>query len=138
MQVAVCVAMFPARYGRLGRPREGQELIGEALATATESGNHHWTAELYRVRGALADTAKDAESSLVEAIAIARRQRAKSFELRAATSLSRLRARAGKTREAHALLAEVYGSFTEGLDTADLQDARALLAELHRATASRV
>ena len=56
----------------------------EALATGTRSGNHYWTAELYRLRGALAGTEKDAESSFVEAIAIARRQRAKSFELRAA------------------------------------------------------
>src|SRR5262245_11408033 len=62
-----------------------------------------------------------------------RRQRAKSFELRAATSLSRLWARQGKTREAHTLLAEAYAWFTEGFDTADLEDARTLLEELERA-----
>ena len=105
----------------------------EALAAGTESGNHYWTAELYRLRGALTGMEGDAESSFVEAIAIARRQRAKSFELRAATSLSRLWARQGKTREAHALLAEAYAWFTEGFDTADLKDAKALLEELERA-----
>jgi predicted ATPase len=85
------------------------------------------------VRGTLAESEKDAEASFVEAIAIARRQRAKSFELRAATHLSRLWARQGKTREAHALLAEVHGWFTEGFDTPDLIDASALLDELGRA-----
>jgi predicted ATPase len=120
-------------YGDIGRPQEGLDLVDEALATGTQSGNHYWTAELYRLRGALAGTEKDAESSFVEAIAIARRQRAKSFELRAATSLSRLWGRQGKTREAHALLAEAYAWFTEGFDTADLTDARALLEELERA-----
>ena len=102
----------------------------EALAAATESGNHYWTADLYRVRGTLAESEKDAEASFGEAIAIARRQRAKSFELRAATHLSRLWARQGKTREARALLAEAYAWFTEGFDTADLKDARALLEDL--------
>ena len=120
-------------YGDLGRLQEGLDLIDEALATGTQSGNHYWTAELYRLRGALTRTDTEAESSFVEALAIARRQRAKSFELRAAMSLSRLWARQGKTREAHALLAEAYGWFTEGFDTADLKDARALLEELKRA-----
>jgi predicted ATPase len=85
------------------------------------------------LRGALTATETDAESFFLETLAIARRQRAKSFELRAAMSLSRLWARQGKTREAHALLAEAYAWFTEGFDTADLKDARALLEELARA-----
>ena len=110
-----------------------RDLVQEALAAATESGNHYWTADLHRVRGTLAESEKDAEASFVEAIAIARRQGAKSFELRAATHLSRLWARQGKTREAHALLAEAYAWFTEGFDTADLEDAKALLEELERA-----
>jgi predicted ATPase len=63
---------------------------------------------------------------------VARRQEAKSLELRAVMSLSRLWQQQGKRREAHALLAEVYGWFTEGFDTADLQDAKALLEELGR------
>jgi DNA-binding winged helix-turn-helix (wHTH) protein/predicted ATPase len=127
------LAWLAETYGDLGRPQEGLDLVDEALATGTQSGNHYWTAELYRLRGALTGTEKDAESSFVEAIAIARRQRAKSFELRAATSLSRLWARQGKTREAHALVAEAYAWFTEGFDTADLKDARALLEELEGA-----
>ena len=126
-------AWLAETYSQIGHRREGLELVEEALAAGTESGNHYWTAELYRLRGALTGMEGDAESSFVEAIAIARRQRAKSFELRAATSLSRLWARQGKTREAHALLAEAYAWFTEGFDTADLKDAKALLEELERA-----
>jgi DNA-binding winged helix-turn-helix (wHTH) protein/predicted ATPase len=123
-------AWLAETYGRVGRSQDGRDLVQEALAAATESGNHYWTADLYRVRGTLAESEKDAEASFGEAIAIARRQRAKSFELRAATHLSRLWARQGKTREAHALLAEAYAWFTEGFDTADLKDARALLEDL--------
>ncbi len=77
--------------------------------------------------------AGDAESCLLEAIQIARRQRAKSLELRAALSLSRRWSSRGKPQEAHGLLAEIYNWFTEGLDTADLREARALLEELERA-----
>jgi uncharacterized protein len=124
------LAWLAETYGTIGRPREGLDLVGEALAAATESGNHYWTPKLYRLRGTLTDTEKDAESALLEAIAIAQRQRAKSFELRAAMGVSRLWARQGKTRDAHALLAELYAWFTEGFDTTDLQDARALLDEL--------
>jgi DNA-binding winged helix-turn-helix (wHTH) protein/predicted ATPase len=127
------LAWLAEAYGRIGRLREGLDVVGEALAAATESGNHYWTAELYRLRGMLTDTEKDAESALLEAIAIAQRQRAKSFELRAAMSLSRLWARQGKTSGAYALLAEIYAWFTEGFDTADLQDARILLDDLERA-----
>src|SRR6185312_10674053 len=129
------LAWLAEMCGDIGRAQEGLDLVDEALATGTRSGNHYWTAELYRLRGALAGTGTDGESSFVEALAIARRQNAKSFELRAATSLSRLWARQGKTREAHTLLAEAYAWFTEGFDTADLEDARALLEELERAMA---
>jgi predicted ATPase len=128
------LAWLAEMYGDIGRPQEGLDLVDEALTTGTPSGNHYWTAELYRLRGVLTSTHTDAESSFVEALAIARRQGAKSFELRAAMSLSRLWARQGKTREAHALLAEAFGWFTEGFDTADLKDAKALLEELERAT----
>ena len=67
------LAWLAETYGDLGRPQEGLDLVDEALATGTQSGNHYWTAELYRLRGALTGTEKDAESSFVEAIAIARR-----------------------------------------------------------------
>jgi len=123
-------AWLAETYGRIGRAREGLDLVDEALAAAADSGNHYWTADLHRVRGALAESEKEAEPSLVEAIAVARQQRAKSFELRGATSLARLWARQGRAREAHALLAEVYAWFTEGFDTPDLTDARALLEQI--------
>jgi predicted ATPase len=74
--------------------------------------------------------AAQAEACFQQALAIARQQQAKSWELRAATSLARLWQSQGKRAEAHALLAPIYGWFTEGFDTADLQDAKALLEEL--------
>jgi predicted ATPase len=92
-------------------------------------------AETYRLQGefllrrAVPDAAQ-AEASFRQALAMARRQQAKSWELRAATSLSRLCLQQGKRAEAHALLAPIYGWFTEGFDTADLQEARALLEEV--------
>jgi len=90
---------------------------------------------LYRLRGELllqhaVAQPGEAEACFQQALAIARRQQAKSLELRAATSLARLWQQQGKRREAHALLAPVYHWFTEGFDTADLKEAKALLAEL--------
>ena len=89
-------------------------------------------AELYRLKGVLllhqhSPDATQAETWLSQAIAIARRQQVKSWELRATLSLSRLWQQQGKQDEARKLLTEVYGWFTEGFDTADLQEARALL-----------
>ena len=85
----------------------------------------------YSLRSPCADTvASQAEACFQQALALARRQQAKSLELRAAMSLARLWQRQGKRAEAHTLLAEVYGWFTEGFDTADLQEARALLETL--------
>ena len=94
-----------------------------------------WEAELYRLKGALLwqhDMAslEDAEACFQQALAIARRQEAKALELRAARSLSRLWQQQGKQAEARALLVPIYGWFTEGFDTADLQEAKALLEEL--------
>jgi predicted ATPase len=86
------------------------------------------------LRQAVPDIAQ-AEACFQQAMAIARRQQAKSWELRAATSLSRLWLQHGKCQEAHDLLAPIYGWFTEGLDTADLQEAKVLLEELSRSTA---
>jgi predicted ATPase len=74
----------------------------------------------------------DAESCFLEAIRIAQRQGARSLELRAATSLSRLWANTGKASQAHALLSAIYDCFTEGFDTADLSDAKSLLEQLER------
>ena len=91
-----------------------------------------WEAEIYRLRGVLllrqpGTPQAEAEAWLQRALDVARRQEAKSLELRAAMSLSRLWQQQGKRAEAHALLAPIYGWFTEGFDTADLQEAKALL-----------
>jgi predicted ATPase len=91
--------------------------------------------ELYRLKGELlrarsADHHVEAESCFRQALAVARCQEAKSLELRAATSLARLWQQQGKCTEAHELLAPIYGWFTEGFDTADLQEAKALLDAL--------
>jgi predicted ATPase len=112
--------------------------IGEldsCLAEARSTGERWSDAELHRVRGELLikrDTANTAtaEEAFLSAIAIAQRQKAKSFELRAAMSMARLWRDQGKRDEARELLAPVYGWFTEGFDTRDLKEAKALLAEL--------
>ena len=93
----------------------------------------HYEAGLYRLKGELMrmrDSDVEAEQSFRTAIRIAQSQSAKSFELRATTSLARLLASNGRRDEARAMLAEIYGWFTEGFDTADLKDAKALLDEL--------
>jgi predicted ATPase len=94
-----------------------------------------WEADLHRLRGELllqhaVARPEEAEACFQQASAVARRQQAKSLELRAAMSLARLWQRQGKCAEAHQLLEEVYGWFTEGFDTTDLQEARALLEAL--------
>jgi predicted ATPase len=115
-----------------GQVEEGLRLVAEALAALQASGRGDMLAEAYRVQGelllrhAVPDTGQ-AEASLQQALTIARRQQAKSWELRAAMSLTRLWQQQGKRAEARELLASIYGWFTEGFDTADLQDAQALL-----------
>ena len=105
------------------------------MATARKTECRYYESELHRIEGELllaqatAETYQ-AEACFVEAFKIAQRQSAKSLELRAAMSLSRLWQRQGKKTEARNLLAEVYGWFTEGFDTADLKQAKALLEEL--------
>ena len=100
-----------------------------------QQGERWWETEFARLRGVLLlrqtrTPQAEAETWLRRALDVARRQEAKSLELRAATSLSRLWQQQGKRAEAHELLAPIYGWFTEGFDTADLQDAKALLEEL--------
>jgi predicted ATPase len=99
------------------------------------TGEQWYEPELYRLKGALllqqnADNQAEAESSFHHALGIARSQEAKSFELRTATSLARFWQQQGKRQEAHDLLAPVYSWFTEGFDTADLLEAKALLETL--------
>ena len=105
------------------------------MAKAAGSAERGWDAEIHRLRGELTgrlpypDPAK-AEKSFRTALAIAREQGTRGYELRAATSLARLWREQGRRGEARDLLAPLYGSFTEGFDTADLKEAKALLDEL--------
>ena len=115
--------------------------LTKALALRPTQREHWWEAELHRLRGALllqhsAPDAQHAEACFHQALDVARQQQAKSLELRAAMSLSRLWQQQGKHAEAHELLAPIYGWFTEGFDTADLQEAKALLEELSRSNAT--
>ena len=109
--------------------------ISEALMLSTETGEHWTDAFLYRIRGEILlkrDPRNSAptEEAFLTAITIAREQQARSFELRAAMSLARLWRDQGKPHQAGELLAPVYGWFTEGFDTPDLKEAKALLEEL--------
>jgi predicted ATPase len=129
------LALLAKASAKLGQPEEGLSLLAEALAVTNDTGEHRWEAELHRLKGELllahsAEHDTEAETCFRQALDIARCQQAKSWELRAAMSLSRLWQRQGKRDEAHELLAPVYGWFTEGFDTADLQEAKALLEEL--------
>jgi predicted ATPase len=121
--------------GKAGRPQEGLEVVEEGVASVAKTGEQIANPSLHYVKGELllaqnpSDGAK-AELCFRTAIEIARRQSARSAELRATTSLARLLDEQGKRGEARAMLADIYNWFTEGLDTADLKDARALLDEL--------
>jgi predicted ATPase len=121
--------------GHAGQAEAGLHLLGEALTACEANGRADMLAEVYRLQGVLLlqQTVSDptqAEACLQHALAIARRQQAKAWELRAAMSLSRLWQRQSKRTAAYELLAPIYGWFTEGFDTADLQEAKALLDEL--------
>ena len=118
---------------RAGQLEHALTELDRASKIVTQAGECHYQAELYRLRGAvLAATGEAGEGAawLQRAIDVARSQQAKSLELRAATSLARLWRDQGRRSEAHDLLAPIYAWFTEGFDTADLKDARALLDEL--------
>ena len=122
-------------YGQAEQPAAALRVVAEALTVVDRTEERLWEAELYRLKGRLldaqtADSHVGAEASYQYALAIARRQQASSRELRAAMSLSCLWQQQGKCPEARALLAPIYGWFTEGFDTADLQDAKVLLEEL--------
>ena len=119
----------------LGHTEDGLQALAEAHTLVEQHEERWWEAEVYRLRGVLLlrqDVAQQAEAEtwLQRALDVARRQQAKSLELRAAMSLARLWQRQGKRTEAYELLALVYNWFTEGFDTADLQEAKALLEHL--------
>jgi predicted ATPase len=119
----------------VGQTAAGLEALTEALATLPKSAARWWEAELHRLGGELllqrsVAEAGEAEACVQQALAVARRQQAKSLELRAAMSLAQLWQQQGKRDEARELLTPICGWFTEGFDTADLQEAKALLEEL--------
>ena len=130
----------PGYLGRLangylaaGDEGAASEALAQALALAAETGERAWDAELRRIEGLIAlkgERSEEATRAFREAIAVAQAQEAKSRELRATTSLARLLDKQGRRDEARAMLAEIYGWFTEGFDTADLKDAKSLLDEL--------
>jgi predicted ATPase len=151
------LALLAETYRRVGQAGEGLTVVGEALAIVDKNEERWWEAELYRLRGELLltqevksqksngksqkskitdprpltpDLQGAAKACFQKAIDIARRQSAKSLELRAVTSLSRLFQKQGKRNEARQILAEMYGWFTEGFDTRDLKEAKTLLEEL--------
>ena len=123
-------------HAELGQFEEAWRCIGEAM-TAVETTKEKWCeADVHRVAGEIAlmspePDATKAQAYFERALSVARAQQAKSWELRAAMSLTRLWREQGKRDEAHDLLAPIYGWFTEGFDTLDLKEARALLDELH-------
>jgi class 3 adenylate cyclase/tetratricopeptide (TPR) repeat protein len=121
-------------YGRAGQTETGLTVLAEALALVDHTGERYWEAEIYRLKGELllqaVPDAPQAEACFQQALAVARHQQAKSLELRAAMSLSRLWQQQGERAGARELLAPIYTWFTEGFDTADLQEAKALLENL--------
>jgi len=129
------LALLAEVYGIQGESEEGLTVLTEALTHVDTTGERWYESEIYRLKGELllqqnSDNQAEAESCFHHAISIAQSQQAKSWELRAATSLARLWCQQGKRQEAHDLLAQVYNWFTEGFDTADLQEAKALLDAL--------
>ena len=121
--------------GKGGQIEEGLAVLNEALDMVNKTEERYWEAELHRCKGELllmkqGQKVRETEECFRKALEIARRQQAKSLELRAAISLSRLWLKQEKQEEAHQLLAEIFGWFSEGFDTADLKDAKALLMEL--------
>jgi predicted ATPase len=147
------LALLAEAYGKAGQAEDELATLAEALTGVDKSGERFYEAELYRLKGELTlqqsgvrsptsavlstqhltpstQAEVEAEACFHKAIEITRLQSAKSLELRAVMSLSRLWQQQGKKKEAHEILAEIYGWFTEGFDTKDLQEAKALLAEL--------
>jgi predicted ATPase len=132
----LCLVLLAEATGQAGDVEAGLRLLDEALEAFTTSGRGDGLAEACRLQGELllqaggGPQAAAAEACFQQALSIARRQQAKSWELRAAMSLARLWQQQGKRAEAYELLAPIYGWFTEGFDTADLQEARTLLEAL--------
>jgi len=155
LSLSVFLCELAWAQGRAGQLDEGLALLAEAQMIIDKTGERLYEVELYRMKGELTlqkanqkskdksrkskilnpqsqilDLHSEAEVCFHKAIKVARRQQAKSLELRAATSLARLWQQQGKRAEAHCMLSEIYQWFTEGFETTDLQEAKALLNEL--------
>ena len=133
--VAYYCTLLAEVSAHLGHPEDGLQALVEAHTLMEQQEERYWEAEVCRLRGVLllrqqGTPQAEAETWLQRALDVARRQQAKSLELRAAMSLARLWQQQGRRAEAHALLAPAYGWFTEGFDTADLQEAKVLLEAL--------
>lgn len=129
------LALLSETFGKMGQTEEGLTVLAEALDIVQNNGERYYQAELYRLKGELLlalspENQAEAEICFRQAIDVARQQCAKSLELRAVMSLSRLWQRQGKKEEARQMLAEMYDWFTEGFDTKDLKESKALLDEL--------
>jgi len=131
----LCLILLAEAVGHTGQVEEGLRLLAEVLTLCAASGRADMPAEASRLQGELlwrqaVPAMAQAEACFQQALTVARRQQAKSYELCAAMSLARLWQQQRKRREAYDLLAPVYHWFTEGFDTADLQEAKALLEAL--------
>ncbi|MCP5065294.1 MAG: AAA family ATPase [bacterium] len=128
------MSMFGEVLLSVGRGEEARGALGIGSSLSEQNGEHLWDVELRRLQAEILldvdDASTEAEGLFQEALEIARNQKAKSWELRAATGLARLWQRQGRESEARDLLAPVHGWFSEGLDTRDLKDAKALLEQL--------
>jgi predicted ATPase len=127
------LTLLAEAHAKLGQPLRGLVYAAEAAQIIEKTEERNGEAELYRVRGELLNATSDqaaAEQNYKEALTVAKHQTARTFELRAATSLARLWCDQGKRVEARDLLAPIYGWFAEGFDTPVLRDAKSLLDEL--------
>jgi predicted ATPase len=129
------LALLAEAYGQVGQPEAGLSRLAEALTLVDATEERWWEAELYRLQGELrlqlpSPDSHQAAACFQQALEVARGQQAKALELRAALSLSRLWQQQGKQADARDLMALVYGWFTEGFETPDLQEAKAVLAAL--------
>ncbi len=145
------LALLAEAYGKMGQIEKGLSMIAEAISIVSRNGERNYEAELYRLKGelilqqfkvqgstfnvenpqsAFPNPQLEVEECFLKAIEVAQQQQAKSLELRATMSLTRLWQQQGKQHEAHRMLSEVYNWFTEGFDTKDLQEAKSLLDAL--------
>jgi predicted ATPase len=120
------LALVAEAYGTTGQTEEGLSALAEALETAQSTGERLYEAEIHRLKGELLliqdEAEAKAEACFRQAIHVAQHQQAKSLELRAVMSMSRLLQKQGKREKARKLLQDIYNWFTEGFDTADLQE----------------